>query len=246
MAERDGAAMRRRQRRLPSCWRHEQLSVAAALATAHQHSHGKEKTKLVERGGSEEVEHEKNALRGQHSGEAARHLRAEPQVRDAATSYVAGASLAVLPSWEHGGFDAATLSFLVQLAVLEQVVCQRLPDVQVLERPPRPPLAEKVVAMPKIVWKEHAEVDDDGFGYFASVPSTTSGRRESGVASLLLHRQTGLVQFEMSQESSGMIVGYFTINNNTASHFQLEPFGGEGSWSWMARDCYDGDGFVRC
>ena len=33
MAERDGAAMRRRQRRLRSWWRHEQQSIAAVLAT---------------------------------------------------------------------------------------------------------------------------------------------------------------------------------------------------------------------
>ena len=58
-----GAAWRRRQRRLRSWWRHEQLSIAAALATAHRHSYDRKgRKKVVER----EVEHEqKNALRGQ-------------------------------------------------------------------------------------------------------------------------------------------------------------------------------------
>ena len=36
-----GAALRRRQRRLRSWWRHEQLSIAAALATVMHHSSGK-------------------------------------------------------------------------------------------------------------------------------------------------------------------------------------------------------------
>ena len=48
--------MRRRQRRLRSWWRHEQQSVAAALAAAHRHScDRKGKTKVVECEGREEA-----------------------------------------------------------------------------------------------------------------------------------------------------------------------------------------------
>ena len=38
MADGAGAAKRRRERRLSSWWRHERMSVAAALAEAHYHS----------------------------------------------------------------------------------------------------------------------------------------------------------------------------------------------------------------
>ena len=54
-----GAAMRRRQRRLRSCWRHEQQSIAAVLATVTHHSHSKVGTANA-------------ALRGQKTGTSTR------------------------------------------------------------------------------------------------------------------------------------------------------------------------------
>ena len=60
MADRaSGAAMRRRQRRLRSWWRHEQQSIAAVLATVTHHSHSKVGTANA-------------ALRGQKTGTSTR------------------------------------------------------------------------------------------------------------------------------------------------------------------------------
>ena len=54
----DGAAKRRRLRRLRSWRRHEQQTVAAVLASAHHHSNDRKgKTKVVAHEGSEEVEY---------------------------------------------------------------------------------------------------------------------------------------------------------------------------------------------
>ena len=59
------SARRRRERRLRSWWRHEALSVAAALATARHHSAGPEVVTRRE-GQPEEVEHEQHdGLRAQ-------------------------------------------------------------------------------------------------------------------------------------------------------------------------------------
>ena len=103
----------------------------------------------------------------------------EPQARDAATYVAAGAlSLAALRSGEHGGLDAATMSFVVQCTMLE-AVGQDLPEVQVVERPPRPPLTGQVEAIPKVMWLgEPKNFSRAGLGYLASVPSTRSGWRE--------------------------------------------------------------------
>ena len=127
MAERTEAAMRRRQRRLCSWWRHEQLSVTAAFATAHHHSYDrKEKTKVVECEEREEVEHEKNdTLQGQCPPPPGSRLAPLPEVAAPQKSTVArcpvggGLSLAtpLLAGRAAEGIDPSFLRFLAASAL---------------------------------------------------------------------------------------------------------------------------------
>ena len=123
-----GAAQRRRWRRLRSWWRHEQQSIAAALATVMHHSSGKVHTanraprsqKLATRA-EEEVEYmPHNAPRGQKTpppGERSALLSevAGPQRSDRSVRHSAGeASLLVVPSLRGAdGVDGTTVSYLL-------------------------------------------------------------------------------------------------------------------------------------
>ena len=123
-----GAAQRRRQRRLRSWYRHEQQSIAAALATVMHHSSGKVHTangaprsqKLATRT-EEEVEHVPHyALQGQKTpppGERPAHLSevAGPQRSDRTVRNSAGETpLLVVPSLRGAdGVDGTTVSFLL-------------------------------------------------------------------------------------------------------------------------------------
>ena len=221
-----GAATRRRLRQLRAFHRHERLTVWVELATAFHHS-AQPAGPVVEGPRKVEAHETNNALRRpkEPPPETRPGVLKDPelQARDAATSYVvAGAPpLAALPSGEHGGLDAATMSFFVQCAMLEQ----DLPEVQVVERPPRSPWAVQVEAIPKILWLvEHLEVDHDGNEELSSHRSRLDCsainrewvERGTGVAKLLVHRQTGWVQFEMSQERTGMIVGFSTFDHTSS------------------------------
>ena len=124
-----GAAQRCRQRRLRSWWRHEQQSIAAALAAVMHHSSGKVHTangaprsqKLATRA-EEEVEYEPHyALRGQKTpppGERPAPLSevAAPQRSDRTVRHSAGdAPLLVVPALRgDDGVDGTTLRFLLE------------------------------------------------------------------------------------------------------------------------------------
>ena len=89
------SARRRRERRLRSWWRHEALSVAAALATARQHSAGPEVVTRRE-GQQEEVEVE------QHDGLRAQNTPPPGLVEAATVGYVA-AGVPLLAPWKSRG-----------------------------------------------------------------------------------------------------------------------------------------------
>ena len=103
-----GAAMRRRQRRQRSWWRHEQLSIAAAMATVSHHSF--------------QVGTKNDAPRGQKTVSSAGGMRRAPLSEFAGPQgvavtvgdVVAGAPLLVVPTL-HGndGVDGTTVSFLL-------------------------------------------------------------------------------------------------------------------------------------
>ena len=103
-----GAAQRRRQRRLRSWWRHEQQSIAAALATASGKVHaanGAPRSQKLATRAEEEVEYEPHyAPRGQKTpppGERPAPLSevARPQRSDHTVRHSAGeAPLLVVPS----------------------------------------------------------------------------------------------------------------------------------------------------
>ena len=133
MAERDGAAMRRRQRRLRSWWRHEQQSIAAVLATVSHHSYpqvdtaydGLRAQRTVTSTGEVEA-HEVNAApRGQKEPPpgARPGILAElaPQRSDRSLRHSSGGGpllvVASLAAVADDGVDAATLSFLTARAL---------------------------------------------------------------------------------------------------------------------------------
>ena len=129
----DGAAKRRRQRRLRSWLRHEQQTVAAVLATVFHHSYPKVDTahdglraqRTVTSTREGEV-HEKHAgLRAQNRPLPGTRPGVlpdpEPQVRAATAGCVAaaGAPLLTVPSF--GGSDAiddTSVHFLLEMALL--------------------------------------------------------------------------------------------------------------------------------
>ena len=131
----DGAAKRRRLRRLRSWWRHEQQTVAAVLATVSHHSYPKvdtahdglraQRTVTSTREGVEHVTHgglraQKPPLPWKRPGVL---LDPEPvQVVDAVTSYVAapGPSSLVPRLAANDALDNATLKFLVARALLDR------------------------------------------------------------------------------------------------------------------------------
>ena len=99
-----GVAMRRRQRRLRSCWRHEQRSVAAALAAATHHSaprsgwpeqHNAPRGPTTASAMEEEVREVNDALEGQK--------RPPPGTRPAPLSEVAGPQAAVTVGYVAAG-----------------------------------------------------------------------------------------------------------------------------------------------
>ena len=108
------SARRRRERRLRSWWRHEVLSVAAALATARHHSAGPEVVTRRE-GQPEEVEVE------QHDGLRGVPLDPGLPVVGAVTvGYVAAPGPFLAPPVLAGddGLDESALAFLVQQTLL--------------------------------------------------------------------------------------------------------------------------------
>ena len=126
-----GAARRRRERRLRSAWRQEQLSVAMALAAASHHSAQQDgaprslRTATRAREGEVRVMHV--GLRAQKRplpGTRPEPLEgvSEPQVVDAVTSYVAapGPSSLVPRLAANDALDNAALKFLVARALLDR------------------------------------------------------------------------------------------------------------------------------
>ena len=132
MAGRDcgTSARRRRERRLRSAWRHEQLSVAMALAAATHNSaqpNAALRGQKMGNGASEEEVHETNdALRGlkrPHPGERPGNLAEPgPQRSDRSLRHSSGNApllvVATLAAAAADGVDAATLAFLT-VCVLE-------------------------------------------------------------------------------------------------------------------------------
>ena len=118
-------ARRRRERRLRSWWRHEALSVAAALATARHHSAGPEVVTRRE-GQPEEVDVEQHdGLRAQTTPPPGTRpgvpLDPGPPVVGAVTvGYVAAPGPLLAPPVLAGGdgLDEWTLAFLVQQTLL--------------------------------------------------------------------------------------------------------------------------------
>ena len=125
MAERAGAARRRRGRRQRSWWRHEALSVAAALATARHHSAGPGVVTRGE-GQQEEVEvKQHDGLRAQTTPPPGTRpgvpLDPGPPVVGAVTvGYVAAPGPLLAPPVLAGGdgLDESALAFLVQQTLL--------------------------------------------------------------------------------------------------------------------------------
>ena len=119
------SARRRRERRLRSWWRHEALSVAAALATARHHSAGPEVVTRRE-GQPEEVEVEQHdGLRAQTTPPPGTRpgvpLDPGPPVVGAVTvGYVAAPGPLLAPPVLAGGdgLDESALAFLVQQTLL--------------------------------------------------------------------------------------------------------------------------------
>ena len=125
--------MRRRQRRLRAQLRHEQQSVAMAVAAALHHSANKKS--LLEK---EVVEGTHRARQGQKTAAATRPAPlaevAEPQGRLEAAARVSAGVPALVPvalSSADDGVDAAALSFLVSKAlVVEEEERQRAEQVE--------------------------------------------------------------------------------------------------------------------
>ena len=130
MAGRDcgTSARRRRERRLRSAWRHEQLSVAMSLAAATHHSaqpNAAERGLKMGTGASEEEVHETNdALRGLKRpppGEPSILAEPGPQRSDRSLRHSSGNApllvVATLAAAAADGVDAATLAFLTDRAL---------------------------------------------------------------------------------------------------------------------------------
>ena len=141
----DGAAKRRRLRRLRSWWRHEQQTVAAVLATVTHHSFGKVGTTHA-------------ALRGQKQG--TRTMQGEEHelhhtAKFRTTPLPAGGRPAPLPEvvgWQ-GRLEQHVLEDLGSMQILD------LPVLQVVEQPEEvdsffrnsvPAVAEQVIEVPKL------------------------------------------------------------------------------------------------